>query len=44
MNQLNRPDTYHDFLKLRAGDLEDQASEQFGKDIRLPSLLDQNVR
>ncbi|MFZ5671531.1 MAG: hypothetical protein ACOZAM_01060 [Pseudomonadota bacterium] len=38
LNQLNRPDGYHDFLKLRADDLEDRASEQFGKDIRLPSL------
>jgi hypothetical protein len=38
LNQLNRPDGYHDFLKLRADDLEDRASEQFGKDIRLPGL------
>jgi hypothetical protein len=37
-NQINRQDGYYDLSMMRGDDLEDKASAQLGKDIRLPSF------
>jgi hypothetical protein len=37
-NQINRQDGYYDLSMMRGDDLEDKASAQLGKAIRLPSL------